>query len=40
MNKSDIKKKLYEYWDGSSAYYEIAENVHLDIEHKRKKYFL
>lgn len=39
MNKSDIKKKLYEYWDGSSAYYEIAENVHLDIEHKRKKIF-
>lgn len=39
MNKLELKKELYKYWDGSCAYYEIAENVHSDIEAKRKEIF-
>lgn len=39
MKKFDLKKELYKYWDKSGAYYEIAENVHADIEAKRKEIF-
>lgn len=39
MNELNLKKKLYKYWDESPTYYEIAENVHADIEAKRKEVF-
>ena len=39
MKIFDLRKELYKYWDGSSAYYEIAENAHADIEAKRKEIF-
>lgn len=39
MNKSDLKNKLYKFWDESAAYYEIAENAHIDIEAERKEVF-
>ena len=39
MKKFDLKKELYKYWDGSAAYYKIAENVHADIKAKRKEIF-
>jgi ubiquinone/menaquinone biosynthesis C-methylase UbiE len=39
MKNFDLKRKLYKYWDTSAAYYHIAENVHADIEAKRKDLF-
>lgn len=39
MNEFDLKNKLHKYWDTSPEYYEIAENVHVDIEAKRKELF-
>lgn len=39
MKKVDFKKKLYKYWDASPDYYDIAEDVHADLEAKRKELF-
>lgn len=39
MSKTEFKKELYRYWDGNAGYYEIAENVHPEIETKRKELF-
>lgn len=39
MSGVDYKKELYKYWDSTPAYYEIAEDIHADIELKRKEIF-
>lgn len=39
MNESIVKRELYKYWDTNSKYYEIAEDVHADVEAERRKLF-
>lgn len=39
MEKNRLKEELRKYWDQSAVYYKMAEDVHADVEARRKEIF-